>query len=94
MRNLASLQFLDISNNKIEQIDNLQELPSNLLALKMIGNPMEQRASQTKELAAYRKPFVLHFKLLEDLDKIEVDAAERMYYEGVLSRRINIDQML
>lgn len=94
LRSLTSLQFLDLSNNKIEEVDNLQELPPNLLALKMIGNPIEQQAVAIKELAAYRKPFVLHLKLLEDMDKIEIDPAERMSYEGNLPRRINVDKML
>ena len=78
----------------IEDVADLNELPSNLLALKLIGNPIEQRAMSSKQLSIYRKPFVLHLRLLEDLDKIEIDAAERMTYEGTLPRRINVDQML
>ena len=46
------------------------------------------------ELSAYRKPFVLHLSELEDLDKIEIVAAERMSYQGTLPRRININEML
>ena len=85
---------MDLSNNLIEDVNDLNELPPNLLALKFIGNPIEQRAMDSKILSSYRKPIVLHLRLLEDLDKIEVDIAERMTYEGKLPRRINIDQML
>jgi hypothetical protein len=94
LSHLLSLQFLDLSHNLIEDVGDLNELPSNLLALKFIGNPIEQRAVNSKQLSIYRKPFVLHLRFLEELDKIEIDAAERMTYEGTLPRRINIDQML
>jgi len=45
-------------------------------------------------LASYRKPFVLHLTKLIDLDKLEIVAAERMFYQGIISRRININEML
>lgn len=49
LAHLVNLQFLDISNNQIEEVtrQQLAEFPPNLLALKLIGNPIEQRASQT-----------------------------------------------
>ena len=72
----------------------MTELPQNLLSLKMVGNPMEQRAIQSKKISAYRKPFVLHLSLLEDLDKIEIVPAERMSYLGTLRRKVNIDEMI
>ena len=45
-------------------------------------------------MASYRKPFVLHLTKLIDLDKLEIVAAERMFYQGIISRRININEML
>lgn len=72
----------------------LNELPANLLSLKLLGNPIEQRASESNKLAAYRKPFVLHLTQLEDMDKLEIMPAERMTYMGTLPRPINIDEML
>ena len=63
MRNLShldELQFLDLSNNKIEEVEDLRELPLNLLSLKFIGNPIEQQALEIRELASYRKPIVLY----------------------------------
>lgn len=60
LKHLVSLQFLDLSNNQIEAVPDMNELPVNLLSLKFIGNPIEQRAMDCGELAAYRKPFVLH----------------------------------
>ena len=49
---------------------------------------------KSKQLAAYRKPFVLALPDLTDLDKIEVLGAERMVYDGTLPRSINVDKML
>jgi len=94
LKHLESLQFLDLSNNEIETVADLNELPPNLLSLKLSGSPIEQRASESNKLAAYRKPFVLHLTQLEDLDKLEIVTAERMSYMGALSRPINIDEML
>ena len=94
MGHLESLQFLDLSNNLIEAVPYLNELPANLLSLKLIGNPIERQASESNKLAAYRKPFVLHLSQLEDLDKMEILAVERMSYQGTLPRRVNIDEML
>lgn len=45
-------------------------------------------------MASYRKQFVLHLTKLIDLDKLEIVAAERMFYQGIISRRININEML
>ncbi len=42
-------------------------------------------------MSVYRKPFVLHLEQLTDLDKIEIEAAERMSYQGILRRSIDID---
>ena len=94
LNHLVQLQALDLGNNNIEEIADLNELPPNLLSLKLIGNPFEQRATESGQLSKYRKPFVLHLQLLEQLDKIEVMPAERMSYIGTINRRINIDQML
>ena len=94
LNHLVQLQALDLGNNNIEEIADLNELPPNLLSLKLIGNPFEQRATESGQLSKYRKPFVLHLQLLEQLDKIEVMPAERMSYMGTINRRINIDQML
>ena len=60
----------------------------------MIGNPMEQQAVQERALAEYRKPFVLHLSALVDLDKIEIVPAERMSYQGVLRRGVDVNDML
>ena len=94
---LESLQFLDLSNNLIEVVDET-ELPPNLLALKLIGNPVHAKAKGA--LSQYRKPIVLHLEHLEDLDKIEILPAERLTYQGVIKaknaadKRLNIDEML
>ena len=60
----------------------------------MIGNPIEQRAVESRALAEYRKPLVLHLSALVDLDKIEIVPAERMSYLGTLRRKVNIDDMI
>ena len=54
---LENLEMLDLSNNEIEEVDT-EQLPPNLLALKLIGNPVHTRS--TKTLSKYRKPIVLH----------------------------------
>ena len=94
LNHLEGLQALDLGHNNIEEIADLNELPPNLLSLKLVGNPIEQRAVESGQLSKYRKPFVLHLQLLEQLDKIEIVPAERMSYLGTINRRINIDQML
>ena len=94
LNHLECLQALDLGHNNIEEIADLNELPPNLLSLKLVGNPIEQRAVESGQLSKYRKPFVLHLQLLEQLDKIEIVPAERMSYLGTINRRINIDQML
>ena len=94
LNHLVALQFLDLSDNQIEAVSDLNQLPSNLLSLKLKGNPIEQQASESGRLAAYRKPFVLHLTQLEDLDKLEIVAAERMSYLGTLPRSVNIEEML
>ena len=93
LSHLLELQALDLSGNLLETAD-LGEYPPNLLSLKLKDNPIEQAAAESGKLSLYRKPFVLHLKQLEQMDKIEVVAAERMSYEGTLPRRINIDEML
>ena len=48
IENLAHLEYLemlDLSNNEIEEVDPKQ-LPANLLALKLIGNPVHTKASK------------------------------------------------
>ena len=91
---LEQLQYLDLSSNLIEAVPDLNALPVNLLSLKLIDNPIERQASESGKLSAYRKPFVLHLSQLEDMDKLEILAAERMSYLGTLPRRVNIDEML
>lgn len=73
---------------------NPNELPENLIALKLIGNPVHMKAKG--RLSEYRKPIVLHLEELNDLDKIEVQVHERMTYQGLLraDKRFNIDEML
>ena len=84
--------MLDLSNNEIEEVDPKQ-LPANLLALKLIGNPVHTKAS--KQLSRYRKPIVLALELLEDLDKIEILPVERMTYQGIIKdKRYKIDEVL
>ena len=80
LNHLNELQLLDLSNNLIVEVEDLNQLPNNLLSLKFIGNPIEQEAKESRELASYRKPFVMHLQQLEDLDKIEIVPAERMSY--------------
>lgn len=72
----------------------MQELPPNLLSLKLNGNPIEQRALESNQLSTYRKPFVLGLHMLESLDKIDIMAVERMSYQGLLNRRIDLNAML
>ena len=36
----------------------------------------------------------MHLTELQDLDKLEIVTAERMYYQGLLNRRIDINGML
>ena len=91
LSHLEELQALDLSNNKIEEIGDLNELPPNLMSLKLLGNPIEQRAAEANQLSKYRKPLVLHLQLLEQLDKIEIIPAEKMSYMGLLQRKIDID---
>ena len=69
--------MLDLSNNEIEEVDPKQ-LPANLLALKLIDNPVHTNAKKT--MSKYRKPIVLQLEFLEDLDKIEILPVERMTY--------------
>ena len=94
LSHLTELQHLDLSSNLLEDIEDMNELPPNLLSLKMIGNPMEQRAVESRALAEYRKPFVLHLSALVDLDKLEIMPAERMGYQGILRRGVNLNDML
>ena len=77
LKHLESLEMLDLSNNEIEEVDPKQ-LPANLLALKLIDNPVHIKAKKT--LSKYRKPIVLQLEFLEDLDKIEILPVERMTY--------------
>ena len=84
--------MLDLSNNEIEEVETKQ-LPANLLALKLIGNPVYTNAS--KQMSKYRKPIVLALELLEDLDKIEILPVERMTYQGIIKdKRYKIDEVL
>ena len=84
--------MLDLSNNEIEEVETKQ-LPANLLALKLIGNPVHTNAS--KQMSKYRKPIVLALELLEDLDKIEILPVERMTYQGIIKdKRYKIDEVL
>ena len=69
--------MLDLSNNEIEEVDPKQ-LPANLLALKLIDNPVYTNAKKT--MSKYRKSIVLQLEFLEDLDKIEILPVERMTY--------------
>ena len=94
LNHLVNLEFLDLSDNLIEAVNDISQIPQNILSLKLIGNPIEQRALESKQLSAYRKPFVLGLADLTDMDKVEVIAAERMSYQGILPRSINLDKML
>lgn len=49
---------------------------------------------ESNQLSTYRKPFVLGLHMLESLDKIDIMAVERMSYQGLLNRRIDLNAML
>ena len=90
---LKQLLCLDLSHNRIEEVD-LGQLPPNLLSLTLTGNPIEQRARESGKISQYRKPFVLQLDSLQQMDKIEIIAAEKMTYQGILPRKVNLDEML
>lgn len=80
MAYLNDLEFLDVSNNKIEEIDIEDGLPSSLLFLKVKGNLFRT------DTFDYRKEYVLLLENLIELDRIEVQPAERLSYQGILPR--------
>lgn len=49
-----------------------------MLILKLVGNPCADESD-------YRKNTVLYLKILEELDSINVSAAERLLYEGKIN---------
>ena len=53
-------------------------MPPNLLALKLIGNPIH--AAAKGRLSEYRKPIVLYLEHLEEMDKLEILPVERLTY--------------
>lgn len=82
---MNKLSFLDLSNNEIEKLE-VEELPQNLMILKMIENPV------AKKSATYRKEVVVKLESLEELDRIKVIPAERLAYKGLI--KINVDSLL
>ena len=76
LRFLQKLEFLDLSGNKIKEAE-VAYLPTNLFALKLLGNPLCQEGTHK---FSYRRDFVLALENLDTLDKVEVLPAERMSY--------------
>ena len=85
LKQWVNLAFLNISYNKIKEFD-IGELPKNLFILKLRNNPWE------KSMPNLRKSIVIHWELLEDLDGVSVNIAERMHYQGIVE--IDLDSQL
>jgi len=85
VRHLDNLAFLSLSYNRIKEYDP-QQLPKNILILKLVGNPCE---TQMKE---YRKAAILNCQLLEEMDNVTVHVAERMHYQGLVE--IDLEKQL
>lgn len=80
---MKKLAFLDLSNNEIEEIPDVKELPAeSLMILKLNGNPVSD----------YRKKVVLHLTKLEELDRIKVIEAERLAYRGLI--KIDVEKLI
>ena len=75
LRSLKSLEFLDLRNNKLPS-DGAANLPPQLIVLKLQGNPLCGENGKF----GYRKDFVSSLTELTELDKIEVQVAERLHY--------------
>ena len=86
LSHLRRLAFLDLSNNLIEDLPDVKScLPcESMMILKLHGNPMESNS--------YRKRIVLAMPKLEELDRLKVVQAERLFYRGLI--KLDLDKLL
>jgi len=89
---LMKLEFLDLSNNKIDH-HKTDCFPEGLLVLKLQGNPLCQATDASAHKFSYRSVYVENLANLDLLDNIEVLQAERLSYKGLLPR-MNLQKML
>ena len=83
MRYLKQLEFLDLSNNKLSKAEGADFMPTQLVALKLQGNPLCKKENKY----AYRKDFVLKLgDSLTEIDRLEVQPAEKLSYKGLLPK--------
>ena len=76
IRHLEKLNYLDLSQNKL-QGNGADKLPKSLIILSLQYNPLTTESSNQ---FAYRKPYVLELPELEEMDSVNVIAAERLSY--------------
>lgn len=81
---------MDVRYNEIAEFDAKNDLPANVLVLKVTGNPFINKDQEKK---VYRKPIVLALEKLEELDKLPVNQAERLAYRGLLPK-FNVSKSL
>lgn len=93
LKHLTKLEHLDLSHNQIEEVAE-GELPPRLISLKLYNNPVHERAERKKQLSVYRRPIVLALPHLVDLDKVEIMPVERMHYQGLVKRKVDMEKML
>ena len=89
IRYLGKLNFLDLSQNKLKD-NGADKLPKSLIILSLQENPLTRESDNQ---FAYRKPYVLELPELEEMDSVNVIAAERLSYQGLLPK-VNIYKML
>jgi hypothetical protein len=85
LKHLDQLVYLDMSSNKLSELDVEASLPGRINILKLNENPIET------EDPDYRKKCVVGLQWLTEMDKVKVVAAERMVYLGLMPpSRFNI----
>lgn len=82
---MTKLAFLNLSFNKIKEYE-AEELPQNLMILKLMNNPCE------RSMPNYRRTAVLRCESLDEMDNVQVHIAERMHYQGIIE--IDLDKQL
>ena len=89
LKHLDQLVYLDMSSNKLSELDVEATLPTSITIIKLNDNPIET------EDPAYRKKCVVGLQWLTEMDKIKVVAAERLVYLGLMpASRFNIKEKL
>ena len=89
LKHLDQLVYLDMSSNKLSELDVEASLPGRINIIKLNDNPIET------EDPDYRKKCVVGLQWLTEMDKIKVVAAERMVYLGLMPpSRFNVKQKL